>query len=94
MSDSNSLCNDLKKWLLQASDNQLDFRMIPMIEKWDDDPKAIQILEVLDKCIYASLASEIVISVLQIMLDEQIRKEKTTMDELVKLATWRVEVEQ
>ena len=47
----------LKEALLKAPDSQLDACMFPLIEKWDDNPTALQILEVLDECIYSALAS-------------------------------------
>ena len=54
----------LKEALLKAPDSQLDACMFPLIEKWDDNPTALQILEVLDECIYSALASGFVIVLL------------------------------
>ena len=81
---------DLKQMLLAAPDGQLDSSMFPLIEKWDDQPKAIQILEVLDKCIYYALASGFVIGALEVMLDAAMKSENVTLEQLVPLAVWRV----
>lgn len=80
---------DLKKLLLSAPDGQLDACMKPLIEKWDTPPKAVQVLEVLDQCIFASLASGFTVRLLQMLYDASLTNEKTTNDEVVKLATWR-----
>lgn len=79
----------LKSMFIVAPDNQLDASMQPLIAKWDDEPTAIQILEVLDQCIYAGLASGFTISILQTMLAHAQQRENLTLDDLVPLATWR-----
>ena len=81
--------NELKRILLSAPDDQLDHCMFPLIEKWNDIPTALQILEVLDHCIHASLASGAVITVLQTLLDNALIGEKKTLDEVVEHAHWR-----
>ena len=83
------LSPDIRKLLLAAPDGQLDACMKPLIEKWNDIPTALQILEVVDQCIYAALASGFTLTIMQSMLAEAIQKEGTTHEELVKLATWR-----
>lgn len=75
--------------LLEAPDGHLDVSMFPLIEKWGDPFKAIEVLEVLDKCIYAALASGFVIQVLATILDKTIEDENTTIEEVVKSAVWR-----
>jgi len=81
--------SSLKALLLEAPDDQLDKSMLPLIEMWDDEPKAIQILQVLDRCIYSALASGFVVSTLQIMLEAAMKAEQLTLEQLVPLATWR-----
>lgn len=81
--------NELKQILLTAPDSQLDHCMFPLIEKWNDIPTALQILEVLDHCIHASLASGVVITVLQTLLDNALAGEKKTLEEVVEHAHWR-----
>lgn len=80
----------LKQLMLEAPEGQLDPSMLPLIEKWDSEPKAIQILEVLDKCIYYGASSDFVVSVLQIMLEYSMAAEGITLEQLVPLAVWRV----
>lgn len=83
----------MKEILLEAPDSQLDASMKPFVEKWSSPPKAIEILEVLDHVINGSLASGLITTVLQNMYTEAIIAEKTTHDEVVKLAKWRGEPE-
>ena len=79
----------LRDLLLQAPDHELDACMFPLIEKWDDPATALQILEVVDWCIFCSLCSGFTLRLLQFSLDYTIQKEGTTHEELVKRATWR-----
>lgn len=81
--------SDIKAMLLAAPDTQLDAQMFPLIEKWSDPATALQILEVLDQCIFASLASGFTVRLLQMLYDAACANEKTTHEEVVKLATWR-----
>lgn len=78
-------------YLLIAPDSQLDAAMKPFISKWQNPPKAIEILEVLDYCIHDALASGIVVIVLQTMYNAAIKIENTTHEEVIKYATWRKE---
>jgi hypothetical protein len=80
---------DIVAMLLKAPDDQLDHRMFPLIKKWDKTPSAIQILEVLDQCVHASLASGFTIRLLTLLYDNALTREKTTNEEVIKLATWR-----
>ena len=79
----------LKALLLEASDSQLDARMKPYIEKWDEPPQALQVLEVLDYCIHGSLTSAFTVKLLQIILDLRLKAEHTTLDHILPGATWR-----
>ena len=82
----------LKNLLLQASDDQLDASMFPLIEKWDDKgPTPIQVLEVLDKCARYSLASGFTMQTLGVVYELTLADYNTTHDEVVKQATWRTE---
>jgi len=53
------------------------------------DPKVIQIREVLDNCIYGGLASGFVVAALQMFYDDELKVEGITHEELIPLATWR-----
>lgn len=75
--------------LLEMPDSQIDASMQKLIRSWSEPPKAIEVLEVLDKCINGSLSSGLVVRVLQMLYDTRCKKEGTTHDECVKKATWR-----
>lgn len=81
--------DDLKELLLQSPDRELDARVKPYVEKWDDPPTTLQILEVLDLCVNGSLASGFMIKFFEVVLDEAIQREATTYDDVVKQAIWR-----
>ena len=74
---------------MSAPDRELDASMHPLIQKWSDPPKAIEVLEVLDHCIHGALASGFVITLLQIVYDIACKEEGVTHDDVVKNATWR-----
>lgn len=80
---------DFKALLLQAPEGQLDASMKPLIEKWDKTPKAVQVLEVLDQCIHASLASGFTIRLLQLLYDTALTNEGLKHEDVIPLATWR-----
>ncbi len=75
--------------LTRLSNNQIDASMIPLLEKWSDPPTALQVLEVLDQCIHGSLASGLVVTVLQAAYDQALAREATTHEVIVRGATWR-----
>jgi hypothetical protein len=79
----------MKEIVLEAPDSQLDASMKPLVEKWSTPPKAIEILEVLDWCIFSSLASGLVVTLLQNMYAEAVIKEKVSHEEMGRLAVWR-----
>lgn len=82
--------NDIREIFLQAPESQLDPEMKPLIEKWNSpSPTALQVLEVLDKCIFCSLASGFVVSALQALYEGCLKKDGMTHEEAEKLATWR-----
>ncbi len=81
---------DIKDLLLKAPDGQLDASQKPLIEKWDDfNPSSLSILEVLDNCIWGSLASGFTVNLLQELYDKRLKIENTTHEENVKFAHWR-----
>jgi len=77
--------------LLKLSDDQMDPRLHPYLRKWPNPVKAIEVLEVLDMAIHGSLASGFVISTFKALYDMALKREGTTNDRVVKLATWRKE---
>lgn len=75
--------------LMSAPDSELDAQAKELIKEWDECPKALQILKVLDVCAYAALASDTAMTVLDIMYKTALKAEGMTHDDAVKLATWR-----
>lgn len=81
--------NPFAEALLKLSDYALDDSMRPLIERWSDPPTSLEILEVLDRCIFSALASNFVVSSLQIWYDMALTVEGKTHEQNVPLATWR-----
>jgi len=80
---------EIVQLLLEAPDNQLDEQAKVFIKQWDEVPTALQILKVLDICVYAALASSFTMSVLNVMYENALRAEGKKHEDLVSLATWR-----
>lgn len=68
--------------LLGAPDSQLDASMKPLIKAWGTPPTARQILDVLDRCIYSSLASGFIVQLLQSSFNFACKQEGTTLEEI------------
>lgn len=83
----------MKAILLKAPPTQLDPSVFPLIATWDAEPKAVQILEVLDHVIFASLGSGFVVNLLQTLYETALLGENTTHEEVEKLAHWRKEID-
>lgn len=60
-------------------------------EKWDDEPSAIQILEVVDHCVYWGASSDFVVTALNAYMHIALKNEGKTYEQLVTEATWREE---
>lgn len=83
---------NIKDLLLQAPDSQLDNSMKELIKKWSEPVSALEVLEVLDKSAYFSLASDFTMQVLHLSLNEALGREQTSLQELTSKATWRGEM--
>lgn len=79
----------LLELLLVAPEDQLDPSMLPLITKWDSTPTSLQVLEVLDHCVNAALASGLVVQVLQSLYDSALEREGVAHEDNLPLATWR-----
>ncbi len=79
----------LKELFLMAPDSQVDESLKTSIKAWKNTPTALEILHTVDLAIHGSLASGFVVSTLQMLLDEQMKKEGITLNDLIPLATWR-----
>jgi hypothetical protein len=82
---------ELVSLLMSAPDSFLDASLKPKIRTWSDPPTPLQILEVLDFTIHGGLASGAIVAILQDVYYKRLEEEKTTHEEVVKLATWRNE---
>jgi len=80
---------DIKELLLEAPEGQLDASMKDLIKNWAIPIPSIQILEVIDKSVNASLASSFVIFALESIYNDALSRENISHEEVVKLATWR-----
>lgn len=83
----------LRDILLAAPNDQLDHSLFPLIEKWEEPPTALQVLEVVDKCIHCALASGFALSALQEVYRLRLKAEGKTHEELVPFATWRAQLD-
>ena len=79
--------------LTEAPDYELDPQAIELIKKWDATPTALQILEVLDKCVYCAWASGFTMQVLNLLYDTTLKNEGKKHEDMVPLATWRTELD-
>ena len=84
---------EIKNLFMAAPDSQLDASMKPLIAKWSDPPTPLQILEVLDYCIFSALASGFMVTYLQLLYDTACKDNNTTKEEVAKGAHWRKEME-
>jgi hypothetical protein len=77
--------------LLDSPETQLDNCIKTHItDNWVDlQPTALQLLEVLDRIVRYSLASDFVVNILTSLLIAQIDEEDTTMEDVVAQAEWR-----
>lgn len=82
--------NEIIQLLRIAPDSQLDNSIQQLIDKWSDTPSSLQILEVLDRCIFGSLSSGFVVDVLERMLYETLKLENKTLEDILPNATWRI----
>lgn len=80
----------LKTMLLEAPDDQLDHNLFYLVEKWEgEDPTALQLLELLDHCVYGAGASEFVMGLLNTFLKIAMEREGVSYDRLTSQAVWR-----
>lgn len=81
--------SDIKRLMLDAPEGQLDASMLPLIESWGNPPSSLQILEVIDHCIYAGLASGFAVSAFQALLNIRLHEEGKKLEDITSFATWR-----
>lgn len=79
----------IRKHLLEAEESTISASLKPLIEKWSNNPTPVEVLEVLDRCIFSSLSNGFVIRLLQMLYENMLISHDTTNEEVIKLATWR-----
>jgi hypothetical protein len=72
-----------------ASKIDFDEKAKSLINLWEDEPKSIQILEVLDKSIYFSWTGSLGIQCLQTAYECALKREGVSHDYNANLALWR-----
>lgn len=72
-----------------ASKIDFDEKAKTLIESWEDEPKSIQILEVLDKSIYFSWTGSLGVQCLQTAYECALKREGVSHDHNIDLAQWR-----
>lgn len=75
--------------LKTAPDSQLDNGLKPLLAAWANPPTALQVLELLDQCVYCGGASGTVMTLLEAMFDDRIKAEGVTYDSVAEHAVWR-----
>lgn len=75
--------------LKTAPDSVLDASMQPLISSWSNPPKAIEVLEVLDKCVHSALACTTAIMALEVLFNEALEREGVSEAQIFSQAPWR-----
>jgi hypothetical protein len=83
------LCQQLINVLLAYDDRSFDPSMKTLVQKWSIPIKPIELLEVIDRCVFGSLCSGVVLSGLQLVYDRQLEVFGLTHENVVKEAVWR-----
>ena len=79
----------IKEMFLAAPSGQIDPSVLPLIAEWDDEPTSLQVLKVIDVCIYGGAASGVAVGLLQGLYSQLCSKENITHEHNVPLAVWR-----
>jgi hypothetical protein len=79
----------IKSMLLEAPEGQIDKPLMDLIQKWDEPPTSLQILEVRDLGAYTAGTSDFTISVMDMAWKSAMKAEGVTEESLIAQATWR-----
>lgn len=80
---------DLIEMLKTAPAQHLDHSIAEKIKQLPNNTTSLHWLEILDRCIFASLASELVIQVITTIYNVMLKRENKTHEENLEFATWR-----
>jgi hypothetical protein len=81
--------SELITFLKIAPPSHLDSIAVDKIKTWDESLTSIQVLEVLDMCVYGALASPIAMATIKQLYDDLLISENKTHDDNVPHAHWR-----
>lgn len=79
----------MKDLLLKAPDSQLDDSAKVFIRDWSEPPSALQVLRVLDHCVYTAGASDFMMQAMNIIFEQALARENKKLADLLPEATWR-----
>lgn len=79
----------LKQHLLVAPAEVLSPLLLPIVERWNDPPTSIQLLELLDQCVHTGGAAGFVVMALETLMMATMKTEGVTSKDLLPLAVWR-----
>lgn len=79
----------LKQHLLVAPAGVLSPLLLPIVERWNDPPTSIQLLELLDQCVHTGGAAGFVVTALEAVMLKTMQDEGVTSEDLLPLAVWR-----
>jgi hypothetical protein len=80
---------NIRDLLMIAPDDQVDAALKPLIAKWDTEPTSLQVLEVLDLCIFGGAATGFVVRLLETLYDVALQAEHKVHADNLPFATWR-----
>lgn len=79
----------MKTLLLQAPDTQICPLTKAKIKNWSATPTSLEILETLDYMIFYATASGFAVATVEMLLNETLKTENKTLEEILPLAHWR-----
>lgn len=79
----------LKQILLNAPESAFEPALKELVESWDEEPTALELLRLLDEAAYIGGANEAVMQILDRCLHDRLGIEGITMDDLIGEAAWR-----
>jgi hypothetical protein len=63
--------------------------MKALVEKWSKPVKPAELLEVIDRCVFSSLCSGVIVMGLQMLYNQQLKLFNLTHEAVEKEAVWR-----
>ena len=89
MTDHNATAVALVAFLKAAPHGEIDTFAVDKMKTWGELPSSLEVLEILDMCIYGALASPIAITAIKQLYSYLLESENKTHDDNVPYAHWR-----